>query len=178
VKCFDSQIRNRTLSAKRFDTQIRLDTRREAPMRRNKKLTLGMLKRVSSQQASPVKRPPRLKNFLDLKKLTFWGRAAHRMLSLRHELFAWHARSHDPQNATARTLMRTLGKILRRASTPCDNHIQRENFRASSAPPRLKNFLDRRESCRPLRLLSRFQSRLTIALVCAQDISMTFRHAR
>ena len=44
-----------------------------------------------------VTRPPRLKNFLDLKKLTFWGRAAHRMLSLRYALFARHASSHDPK---------------------------------------------------------------------------------
>ena len=35
--------------------------------------------------------------------------------------------------ATARTLMRTLGKSLRRAPTPCDNHIQRESISASSA---------------------------------------------
>jgi hypothetical protein len=32
------------------------------------------------------------------------------------------------------TLMRTLGETLRRAPTPCDNYIQRENFSASSAP--------------------------------------------
>jgi hypothetical protein len=60
---------------------------------------------------------------------TFRGRAAHRMLGL-----ARHAGSNDAHKATARTLMRTLGKSLRRAPTPCDNHIQRESFRASSAP--------------------------------------------
>jgi hypothetical protein len=36
--------------------------------------------------------------------------------------------------ATARTLMRELWKSLRRAPKPCDNHIHRENFCASSAP--------------------------------------------
>jgi hypothetical protein len=59
---------------------------------------------------------------------TFRGRAAHRMLGL-----ARHAGSHDAHKATARTLMRALGKSLRRAPTPCANHIQRESFRASSA---------------------------------------------
>jgi hypothetical protein len=36
--------------------------------------------------------------------------------------------------ATARTLMRALGKSLRRAPTPCDNNIQRQSSSASSAP--------------------------------------------
>jgi hypothetical protein len=67
-------------------------------------------------------------------KNRFCGRAAHRMLGLRYALFARNARSYDAQKATACTLMRTLGKSLRRAPTPCDNHIQRECFRASSAP--------------------------------------------
>jgi hypothetical protein len=44
--------------------------------------------------------------------------------------------SRDAHKATARTLMRTLGKSLRRAPTPCDNYIQRESFSASSAPTR------------------------------------------
>ena len=64
-----------------------------------------------------------------LGKNTFRGRASHRMLGL-----ARHAGSHDAHKATARTLMRALGKSLRRAPTSCDNHIQRESFRASSAP--------------------------------------------
>jgi hypothetical protein len=62
-------------------------------------------------------------------KKSFRGRASHRMLGL-----ARHAGSHDAHKATARTLMCTLGKSLRHAPTPCDNHIQRESFRASSAP--------------------------------------------
>jgi hypothetical protein len=62
-------------------------------------------------------------------KKTFRSRASHRMLNL-----ARHAGSHDAHKATGRTLMRTLGKSLRRAPTPCDNHVQRESFRASSAP--------------------------------------------
>jgi hypothetical protein len=36
------------------------------------------------------------------------------------------------RKATAHTLIRTLGKNLRRAPTPCDN--ERESFSASSAP--------------------------------------------
>jgi hypothetical protein len=41
------------------------------------------------------------------------------MLGLRYALFARHARSHDAQKATARALMRALGKSLRRcAHTP------------------------------------------------------------
>jgi hypothetical protein len=62
-------------------------------------------------------------------KKTFKGRASHRILGL-----ARNAGSHDAHKAIARTLMRTLGKILRRAFKPCDNHIQRESFRAGSAP--------------------------------------------
>jgi len=62
-------------------------------------------------------------------KKTFRGRAAHGVLGL-----ARHAGSNDAHKATARTLMRALGKSLRRAPKPCDNHIQRESFRASSAP--------------------------------------------
>jgi hypothetical protein len=63
------------------------------------------------------------------------GRAAHHTLGLRYALFARHAGSHDTHEATARTLMRALRRSLRRAPTPCDNHIhiQRESFRARSA---------------------------------------------
>jgi hypothetical protein len=60
--------------------------------------------------------------------------AVERTLGLRYALFARHAGSHDAHQATKRTLMRTLGKSLRRAPTPCDNHIQGESFSASSAP--------------------------------------------
>jgi hypothetical protein len=68
-------------------------------------------------------------------KKHFCGRAAHRTLGLRYALFARRAGSHDAHKATARTLMRKLGKSLRRAPTPCDNHIhiQRESSRASNA---------------------------------------------
>jgi hypothetical protein len=53
-----------------------------------------------------------MKNFLNRRKsLTFFGRAAHRMLALRCALLAWHARSHDLHKAIART----LGKSLWRA---------------------------------------------------------------
>ena len=62
-------------------------------------------------------------------KKTIRSRASHRMLGL-----ARLAGSHDAHKATASTLMRTLGKSLRRAPTPCDNHMQRASFRASSAP--------------------------------------------
>jgi hypothetical protein len=55
-------------------------------------------------------------------------------LGLRYALFARHAGSNDAHKVTARTLMRKLGKIPRRAPTPCDNHIQPESFSASSAP--------------------------------------------
>jgi hypothetical protein len=58
--------------------------------------------------------------------------AAHRTLGLRYALFARHAESHDAQKTTARTLMRTLGKSLRHAPKPCDNHIQRDSISASS----------------------------------------------
>jgi hypothetical protein len=62
------------------------------------------------------------------------GRAAHRTLDLRYVLFARHAGSRGAHKATARTLLRALGKSLRRAPTSCDNHIQRESASASSAP--------------------------------------------
>jgi hypothetical protein len=67
-------------------------------------------------------------------KKRWCGRAAHRTLGLQYALFALHAGSHDAHKATARTLMRALGESLRCAPTPCDNHIQRESFSASSAP--------------------------------------------
>ena len=50
------------------------------------------------------------------------------------ELFARLVGLRDAHKATARTLLRALEKSLRRAPTPCDNRIQRESFRASSAP--------------------------------------------
>jgi hypothetical protein len=62
------------------------------------------------------------------------GWASHRTLGLRYAPFARHAGSHHAQMASVRTLMNTLGKSLQRAPIPCDNHIQRENFSASSTP--------------------------------------------
>ena len=76
---------------------------------------------------------------------TFRSRASHRMLGL-----AWLAGSHDAHKATARTLMRTLGKSLRRAlgkslrraPTPCDKNNAKASELASSAPTCLKMNLD------------------------------------
>jgi hypothetical protein len=76
--------------------------------------------------------PPVARCFL-VKELCC-GQAAHHTHCLSYALFARHAGSRDANKATARTLMRALGKSFRRAPTPCDNHVQRESFSASSAP--------------------------------------------
>jgi hypothetical protein len=57
----------------------------------------------------------------------FLGTRAHVMRTTR-----------DAHNATACTLMRTLGKSLRRALTSSDNHIQRDSFSAIRRTSMLK----------------------------------------
>jgi hypothetical protein len=69
---------------------------------------------ASARSVRRVSCRPRLRG----KKKRLCGRAAHRTLGLHYALFARHAGSHDAHKATARRLMRALGKSLRRAPTP------------------------------------------------------------
>jgi hypothetical protein len=57
-----------------------------------------------------------------------------RLAYVMHYSLGTQAHMMRTRRLTARTPMRALGKSLRRAPTPCDNHLQRESFSASSAP--------------------------------------------